>query len=399
MAKNNSRIEEIRDLIEQGYTHRKIAEILDISKSAVSYYATKHKLAHSDPGYISGSEEKVECLSCGVEFFKIKTEVKRSPNHFCTSSCAAKYNNRKRNLKNTLPFIDEERKQIIIKTYRRLGERERVAKELGEPLRLVVEILNDVGEPMIKHKPTEHPTTGQLLTKTGKSWYKHERNSAAFANPIKSAYWVGFMMTDGYVSKDKSVSGLYLSAVDDEHVLKYKSFLGYQGNLTYTKDDQVAMFITDDKIKEDLIRWGVTPQKTFTASPHPSLMHNHDFWRGAIDGDGSILKLTGGHRTITMMAASKSMMEAFQAYLEKLYEKEYDIYESCHDDPKRQIQYHIGIHGFQARHLATILYDNAPQDQRLERKYERARALIDTPYKRAHLERAYQEFSTQYSIV
>lgn len=37
----------------------------------------------------------VVCLQCSTEFEKTDTAVKRSPNHFCTRSCAASFNNRK----------------------------------------------------------------------------------------------------------------------------------------------------------------------------------------------------------------------------------------------------------------------------------------------------------------
>lgn len=37
----------------------------------------------------------VKCLECQVEFEKENNQIKRSPNHFCSRSCAAKYNNKK----------------------------------------------------------------------------------------------------------------------------------------------------------------------------------------------------------------------------------------------------------------------------------------------------------------
>lgn len=36
---------------------------------------------------------KVHCLTCAIEFEKFESQIKKSPNHFCSRSCAAKYNN------------------------------------------------------------------------------------------------------------------------------------------------------------------------------------------------------------------------------------------------------------------------------------------------------------------
>ena len=39
------------------------------------------------------TRQKVICLQCSVEFEKLPNQMKNSPNHFCSQSCSAKYNN------------------------------------------------------------------------------------------------------------------------------------------------------------------------------------------------------------------------------------------------------------------------------------------------------------------
>lgn len=39
------------------------------------------------------TKQKVECLQCKIMFEKLPNQIKNSPNHFCSRSCAAKYNN------------------------------------------------------------------------------------------------------------------------------------------------------------------------------------------------------------------------------------------------------------------------------------------------------------------
>lgn len=39
------------------------------------------------------TQVQVNCKNCNKKFYKIKAEIKRSPNHFCSQSCAAIYRN------------------------------------------------------------------------------------------------------------------------------------------------------------------------------------------------------------------------------------------------------------------------------------------------------------------
>src|ERR1700733_11282320 len=38
-------------------------------------------------------KQKVICLQCAKEFLKLPNQIKKFPNHFCSHSCAATYNN------------------------------------------------------------------------------------------------------------------------------------------------------------------------------------------------------------------------------------------------------------------------------------------------------------------
>ena len=43
--------------------------------------------------------EEVECLNCKKTFFKVASEIRKTPKHFCSKSCAASYGNKKTKLK------------------------------------------------------------------------------------------------------------------------------------------------------------------------------------------------------------------------------------------------------------------------------------------------------------
>lgn len=40
------------------------------------------------------NQELVNCLECKKQFYKVLNQIKRSPNHFCSSSCSAKHTNK-----------------------------------------------------------------------------------------------------------------------------------------------------------------------------------------------------------------------------------------------------------------------------------------------------------------
>jgi 5-methylcytosine-specific restriction endonuclease McrA len=60
----------------------------------------------------------VECLHCGKEFQKRSTDIKRSPRHFCSRSCATS-NNNKRNPRRTKTKKCSECGELIVSSRKR----------------------------------------------------------------------------------------------------------------------------------------------------------------------------------------------------------------------------------------------------------------------------------------
>lgn len=57
------------------------------------YNTTKHFCCHACSTESKNKKEKVNCKQCGKQFFKKLNQLKKYPNSFCSSSCAATYNN------------------------------------------------------------------------------------------------------------------------------------------------------------------------------------------------------------------------------------------------------------------------------------------------------------------
>lgn len=122
----------------------------------------------------------------------------------------------------------------------------------------------------------------------------HSVNSAAFDNLTpENAYWLGFLVADGCITKANSKCREYLSVNlgwnDKPHLEKLKNFLEFTGpiyetNSTY--DTAVRLVVTDQTIVERLKSYGVTKGRLNAAL---NLIPNNckcAFIRGLFDGDG-----------------------------------------------------------------------------------------------------------------
>jgi hypothetical protein len=101
------------------------------------------------------------------------------------------------------------------------------------------------------------------------------------------SYWAGFLMADGCVCNGAIT--LCLAERDREHVMRFASFVGYPGNLTEIPAARsVKVVFRSVEMAGDLEKLGIVPRKSKTAEAPAFLAQDRDFWRGMVDGDGSI---------------------------------------------------------------------------------------------------------------
>lgn len=122
------------------------------------------------------------------------------------------------------------------------------------------------------------------LSKSGKI-----NNNAFEKLTEESLYWIGFLYADGYISnKDYSIQ-LALKNEDENHLQKFLDFLQSNSRITnYNKGKAKRVRIYSKQIQNRLKYFGFDNNKSFTAIPHEELKNSRDFWRGVIDGDGSL---------------------------------------------------------------------------------------------------------------
>lgn len=132
----------------------------------------------------------------------------------------------------------------------------------------------------------------------------------------ESAYWVGFLMADGCISKMNNGNPqvkLTLGRKDRDHLSKFKDFLEtnhpiYDRNYNVKKS---IFCITSEKISDKLNDFGIIPNKAKIAKVN-KLQNNRHFWRGVIDGDGSV----GIYNQVrTKLVGAKPLVKQFKDFV------------------------------------------------------------------------------------
>ena len=207
----------------------------------------------------------------------------------------------------------------------------------------------------------------------------------SFARPTAgSLYWAGFLMADGSIVERSGEIGIQcgLAAKDRKHIDALAEFVG-RGEAIYRRPyrkEHGSLFawrVYSDRIADDLARWGIVPGKGRIdgTAPKGEALDSADFWRGVIDGDGSLT--WSGKSPQIRLTGRRGICEAFVAFVEKhvdlhlpkrgrLKVRDYDENGACR----------VILSAANAGRLAELLYGTAPKGLYLERKRERAIKMI-----------------------
>lgn len=140
------------------------------------------------------------------------------------------------------------------------------------------------------------------------------------------AYCLGFMLTDGCVSnnnimlsvqeRDVEILEYFKKSMESEHPIRIKPHgkTGYGAN---TGQNSALMTIGSMKLCESLKTLGVVPNKTFITKFNQEVPDEFmpDYFRGIVDGDGSIW--ANGNRAISIeiFSASQSFIEEMRNFI------------------------------------------------------------------------------------
>lgn len=225
----------------------------------------------------------------------------------------------------------------------------------------------------------------QIKRATQASRFK-KLNQQAFAQKTPNmCYWIGFLITDGNVS-DKNRIKLSISSTDQSHVHQFKKFMGSQHKICEIKKKQsnynkqqciiTQLSFNSEIVSKDIAKHGVTPRKTFNTKASEQMVLDRDFWRGCIDGDGSLTyskQKPKRYGPIISLAGSLSLIQQFHTFVKSI------INEYRGNIVKNKSIFQMTITGQQAVTLIKHLYNGA--QTALPRKMQKAQRIIQQDWK------------------
>jgi hypothetical protein len=145
--------------------------------------------------------------------------------------------------------------------------------------------------------------------------YRLEKITSEF-----DAYYLGLLLTDGYVVNNNGRYTVGLDLADEDCIDFLSKAIGrpykrYHGAITETKENQprYRLILEDKMLVSDISRFGVIPRKS-KVLPKPILFD--DEWRflpyivrGIIDGDGTVTPTSYGAAQFRVVSASKTFAE------------------------------------------------------------------------------------------
>jgi hypothetical protein len=203
-----------------------------------------------------------------------------------------------------------------------------------------------------------------------------------------SWYFYGLLLADGHLSSKGNYVGISLEHEDIEILEKYKDWLKSTAKIhiethkhykTGTETTMRCFRFGDKEIRQNLESQGMAPKKSMKETVpkfynHLNPLARH-FWRGMVDGDGSLSKKS----TVMSLVGSYEICKSFSEFSSLV----------CSATPKEPRLkedaglYCVGYSGKDARNIARELYKDS--EYRLDRKYkiyqffeERSVALEDT---------------------
>lgn len=147
------------------------------------------------------------------------------------------------------------------------------------------------------------------------------------------AYWLGFISADGCVYRGNTIE-IEIARKDREHLVKFLEFINSSKRIpdrsvrySYKKASgeidclprlSSRASVTSKQMVSDLFRYGITERKSLVNVPWngPEQLMRH-YWRGVVDGDGSIANgTTKKDRTCDVsLAGSLAVCMAFKKFI------------------------------------------------------------------------------------
>lgn len=195
---------------------------------------------------------------------------------------------------------------------------------------------------------------------------KHSLREDAFDDfSADAAYWIGFLFADGTVHFREGLKphiGVGLSRRDREHLVKLREFLGSTHAISDISSTRACYFsVRSERLANRLLALG-----RYAGSIDRELVRSRHFWRGVMDGDGSVGEYGG--KAQARLFGERRLLDAFNEFL------------ASRDVTGLSVRTHKSIHVIgttskPAMKIIYLLYNDAPTV--LNRKADIARRILD----------------------
>lgn len=275
--------------------------------------------------------------------------------------------------KSSLSDADDETKATLIQRYRDGEGAPEIAKSFGCGYAAVYRILTKAGVPIRSQSEAKRVV--------------YPLRDDAFDEPLSpdARYWIGMLMADGCITQNRNALSitLVLQERDRAHVERFVQFLGsnnviisthrFDNGLVKSRDGKgfksAGITVTSRRMVESLARYGVVPRKSKTAKVI-GLEMDSSFWRGVIDGDGSVFIAKNGVATVAL-CGSEALVGQFAAYIKM-------VSPECVARPHpASTIFAVSAHGTHAYRMCEALYGDCTVA--LDRKLETARKILSKP--------------------
>lgn len=189
----------------------------------------------------------------------------------------------------------------------------------------------------------------------------------------EKAYWIGFIVADGYINESRGFLRIKLGNKDKQHLIKFINFIEGDINMlkhechSITHNDIWYVSLYGKSLVNDLVKLNIRQAKS-TKEKVPPINSEYyiDFIRGLIDGDGYIRKdMTG-----IGLCGSKDILKFCQdIFLHKLNVESHKIHDHCNT---WKIEYRNKESIYKI--IKTLYYNNCVG---LDRKIELANTYIN----------------------
>lgn len=214
-----------------------------------------------------------------------------------------------------------------------------------------------------------------LIRSKSEQWrlrYNSKLNTKVFDKLTPEAYyWLGFLYADGHISSGKRGYNIELGvhSKDKEHLKKFLNFMNCNNKITKDKRSKYyRVRIGSKELHDKLMSFGFNNEKSKNANPHYSLLNSRDFWRGVVDGDGSLSYVITRNYPFIHLCGTLKTTEEFANFIKRngilSMARPHDASTKLSTQPFYQISYSSN----KAKQIGKLLYEDS--EIYLDRKYE-----------------------------